>query len=196
MSAAAAAGGAGAPPAPAPAWETMSNNNFAFAKPIKPLEPNEKAFEEIRNFMPSDYLANKKREYIEKLAKYEKDMPTWEAAKVVRDAAKLKKREERRMLPESGRRMLPESGRIMPSEPLQHVVKYEEPYPHAAIAASSAAAEYQHRLEEPPKEAYEVRNGVGQVIKYGGRRSKKANHRSNHRSKKAKRRSSRRNRSI
>jgi hypothetical protein len=121
----------------------------------------------MKNFISKDYFNGvKEREYKEKLEQYEKDIVAWKAAKAVRDAAKLKKREEG----------------IRPSEPLRHV--YEEPYPAEAIAASSASAEYQRRLEEPPKEGYEG----GQVIKYGGRRSRKAKA-------KAKRRS-RRNRSV
>jgi len=168
-----AAGGAGAPPAPA--WETMSNKNFAFAEPRKPLAlPKSENLNKMKNFISKDFFdGTKQREYKEKLEQYEKDIVAWKAAKAVRDAAKLKKREEG---------ILRRNARPT-SEPLRHVI--EEPYPAEAIAASAAA--HSGRLEEPSKEVYEG----GQVIKYGGRRSKKANRRSkkaNRRSKKATRR--------
>jgi hypothetical protein len=140
----------------------MSNSNFAFAEPRKPLAlPKSENLNKMKNFISKDYFNGvKQREYNEKLEQYEKDIAAWKAAKAVRDAAKLKKREEGILR----RNVRPAS------EPLHHMIK--EPYPAEAIAASAAA--HNGRLEEPPKEAYEG----GQVIKYGGRRSKKANRRS------------------
>jgi hypothetical protein len=201
----------------------MSNNNFKFAEPRMPLPlPSIKNLKEMKNYISKEYFdGTKQREYDEKLAKYKIDIVAWKAAEAVREAARLKKRAEeeelrRRKLPESGRRMLPESGRRMPSEPLH--------YPHAAIAASSAAPPvaptpglptpvnpadpvaydaYLLELEKRRDSLLEERNRLQREA--AGRREKNAagvhvlpggRRKTCRRSKKAKRRSSRRNRSA